>query len=111
MRQRGAAGRAVAEFVSLARETLRRRSNVYIGLIQFSSLAFRCETRKLAILMAPQPCPHCGAVPRHMEDVSKDAMVDYYICPACRHIWHVSKAQPDGPQVAVTVPARAAKAQ
>jgi hypothetical protein len=32
--------------------------------------------------------------PRHLDETSKHAFVDYYSCPACRHIWTIDKRDP-----------------
>ena len=51
-----------------------------------------------------RPCPACQfQTPRLREAASRDADVHYYRCEACGHVWHVSKYNPDGPMVAVTV--------
>lgn len=52
-----------------------------------------------------RPCPECGADrPRFLEDVSRDANVNYYECSKCRHVWHVTKADVGGTQIPVTQP-------
>ena len=50
-------------------------------------------------------CPQCHfAPPQWLSETSKEAVVDYYRCEACGHVWHVPKSHPDGPITSVTVP-------
>jgi hypothetical protein len=42
--------------------------------------------------MPIRPCPQCRALaPRLLEEPSKDAIVWYYRCTSCGHVWTVSK--------------------
>lgn len=42
--------------------------------------------------MPIQSCPACvQQTPRHLYEESDDSYVNYYICPACGHIWTVNK--------------------
>ena len=37
-------------------------------------------------------CPACGKpAARHLHEVSRDALVDFYECLRCRHLWTVNK--------------------
>jgi len=37
-------------------------------------------------------CPACGKRgPRHLDEVSKEALVNFYECAKCRHLWTVNK--------------------
>jgi hypothetical protein len=45
--------------------------------------------------MPIRPCPACSTPsPRHMEGISATAVVNYYRCPECFHIWTVDKLDP-----------------
>ncbi len=45
--------------------------------------------------MPVQPCPACGQqTPRHMQEISKGALINYYTCSACGHAWTVNKREP-----------------
>jgi uncharacterized Zn finger protein len=51
-----------------------------------------------------RPCPECQhQTPRLLEALSHVALVNYFRCEACGHVWHIQKSDPDGPMVAVTV--------
>ena len=51
------------------------------------------------------PCPSCQQFAGyHLEATSKEALVNYYRCHICGHVWNVSKAHPEAPPVSVTVP-------
>jgi hypothetical protein len=53
--------------------------------------------------MAPAICPEChGARGRWLPTSSESAMVDYFRCGYCGHVWNTPKGQPDGKPVAVT---------
>ena len=52
-----------------------------------------------SLFMSGRPCPECQRPdPRLLEALSRDALVLYYRCAGCAHIWHVWKSDPDGPQ-------------
>ena len=45
---------------------------------------------------ADAPCPVCDQpTPRRLDDVSKDAYVNYYRREACGHIWTVNEKDPN----------------
>jgi uncharacterized Zn finger protein len=49
-------------------------------------------------------CPHCGApTARLLTGVSTEAIVNYYRCLACGHVWTVPKDDPDAPTRDVTI--------
>ena len=53
--------------------------------------------------MPQSKCPQCQfAPPQWLPETSKDAVVNYYRCEACGHVWHVRKSHPDGPTTSVT---------
>jgi len=55
-------------------------------------------------LMASQRCPQCRAsMSRLLPEISRAQSVSYYVCEKCRHAWNVSKNDPDGRPVPVTV--------
>jgi predicted RNA-binding Zn-ribbon protein involved in translation (DUF1610 family) len=40
-------------------------------------------------------CPSCGQrTARHLAEVSRGALVNYFACPECAHVWNVSKRDP-----------------
>jgi hypothetical protein len=48
-------------------------------------------------------CPHCrSSQVRWLPETSQLAVVNYYRCDECGHVWCVSKEQPDGPPIDVT---------
>lgn len=56
--------------------------------------------------MPVRPCPACGRPsPRYVSGVSETALVNYYRCEACGHVFAVSKDNPDGPHRDITVSA------
>ena len=48
------------------------------------------------------PCPVCDGPGSRLESISRDALVDYYRCPLCAHVWTVPKEQCE-PTTDVTV--------
>ena len=45
--------------------------------------------------MPIQPCPACAQQPpRHLDETSKEAHVNYYRCNSCGHIWTIHKQDP-----------------
>lgn len=53
--------------------------------------------------MSIRPCPVCQQPePRVLEDVSRIALVIYYRCGTCGHVWNVPKDMPDAPIKHVT---------
>jgi uncharacterized Zn finger protein len=45
--------------------------------------------------MPVQPCPACHEqTPRHLDETSKQAVVHYYRCLSCGHVWTVNKDNP-----------------
>ena len=54
--------------------------------------------------MPTRPCPHCRKpAPRHLPHSSEQALVNYYRCDDCGHVFAIEKGQPDGPHHPVTV--------
>jgi hypothetical protein len=48
-------------------------------------------------------CPVCGeTTPRLLDAASEDAVVNYYRCPTCHHVWAIDKD--DGKIVNVVTP-------
>ena len=45
-----------------------------------------------------------------LDSASEIAVVIYYRCAACGHVWHVPKADPNGPPVTVSQGAKQPKA-
>jgi hypothetical protein len=37
------------------------------------------------------PCPHCQGLSLWLENLSREAIVDYYRCSKCSYVWSVSK--------------------
>ncbi|HEY1302412.1 MAG TPA: hypothetical protein VGF24_02610 [Vicinamibacterales bacterium] len=52
--------------------------------------------------MAEHVCPSCGSTGRYLPEPSKHAMVNYYRCPDCYHVWALYKDNPDMPHRDVT---------
>jgi hypothetical protein len=51
-------------------------------------------------------CPECQSPQTQwLPDPSRYAVVDYYRCEECHHVWNVRKDQPDAVPKAVTLPA------
>ena len=49
------------------------------------------ELSSRSVRVAP-PCPACGeSAARHLDEVSKDAFVDFYECAICHHLWTIDK--------------------
>ena len=43
----------------------------------------------------PVQCPACyQQTPHHLNETSKDAVLDYYRCLRCGHIWTANKQDP-----------------
>ena len=41
------------------------------------------------------PCPACGMhTARHLDEVSRDALANFYECTSCHHLWTVNKFDP-----------------
>jgi len=56
------------------------------------------------IAVSARACPKCQSKnPRFLAGASAEATVTFYRCDKCGHVWTVSKYDPDGPMVAVTV--------
>ena len=61
------------------------------------------QVRQITIVLPP--CPSCQQFAScHLETSSKEAIVNYYRCGTCGHVWNVSKAHPEAPPISVTVP-------
>ena len=46
----------------------------------------------MAELLSRKACPACGTqAPRHLDEISKDAVVDFFECVSCHHLWTVNK--------------------
>ena len=42
--------------------------------------------------MPTRSCPACDCpAPRLLDEISTSALVNYFICDACRHVWTTSK--------------------
>jgi hypothetical protein len=55
--------------------------------------------------MPIRPCPDCRhQTPRQLQGISPDALVWYYRCDQCGHVWNVEKRDLDGLQRPVTEP-------
>ena len=55
-------------------------------------------TARKVVPMRIRPCPHCDTqTSRLLDETSKVASVWYYRCDKCGHLWHVLKADADGP--------------
>lgn len=51
-----------------------------------------------------RPCPECQfQTPRLLAALSSQALVHYFRCEACGHVWHIQKSDQGGEMVAVTV--------
>ena len=56
------------------------------------------------IVVNARACPKCQSDnPRFLAGASHEAMVSFYRCDKCGHVWTVSKQDPDGPIRDVTV--------
>ena len=50
-------------------------------------------------------CPKCQSNNlRFLDGASDEALVNFYRCDKCGHVWTVSKYDPDGPTTDVTLP-------
>ena len=47
-------------------------------------------------------CPKCQAQGRLLEAASQDAVVEYYRCNTCGHVWTRDKDHPDAPLADIT---------
>ena len=55
---------------------------------------FGMATRLVASMPVPN-CPSCGQpTARYLSEASKGALVDYWACPECSHVWHINKQDP-----------------
>ena len=53
--------------------------------------------------MPTRPCPKCGSTaPRYLPATSDIAVVNYYRCDDCGHVWTVKKSDSGARQVPVT---------
>jgi len=52
--------------------------------------------------MPERLCPHCQRPGRFLEAPSRIAMVEYYRCNDCGHVWTYDKNDPDAPPMDVT---------
>lgn len=57
----------------------------------------------------PRVCPKCHQVGRLLEAASQDAVVEYYRCDACGHVWSHDKGNPKAPARDVTFPPKKAE--
>jgi hypothetical protein len=54
--------------------------------------------------MPTRPCPHCQkTAPRYLPASSDGAVVNYYRCDGCGHVFHVAKGKPEADPVPVTM--------
>lgn len=49
----------------------------------------------LRSFMPERICAKCGSIGQYLAGVSKHAVVNYYRCPECFHIWAHDKDGPD----------------
>jgi transposase-like protein len=57
------------------------------------------------IVVNARSCPKCQSEnPRFLNGASDEAMVNFYRCDECGHVWTVQKSNPDGPTTDVTLP-------
>jgi hypothetical protein len=54
--------------------------------------------------MPEKLCPVCRNQGFLLEETSRDALVNYYSCSVCRHIWTLNKSDPNAPPRNVTIP-------
>ena len=52
--------------------------------------------------MPVRRCPKCKEPGRLLDNASKEAIVYYYRCDACGHVWSHQKRDPNAPAVPVT---------
>jgi hypothetical protein len=62
-----------------------------------------CSVYSQLAAMSHRLCSICQVQGRLLEYTSQDAVVEYYRCDTCGHIWTLEKANPDAPPIAVTV--------
>jgi hypothetical protein len=56
------------------------------------------------MIMPMDLCPKClKPEPKWLESTSAMAVVNYYRCDGCGHVWHIPKAEPDARPTSVTV--------
>jgi len=53
--------------------------------------------------MPARLCPKCGKAGQFLPATSETAVVDYYRCPACAHVWCVDRHNPTAPIRHVTI--------
>ena len=41
--------------------------------------------------MSSHPCPKCHSLGNHLPATSENALVDYYRCNHCGHVWSLDK--------------------
>jgi hypothetical protein len=40
-------------------------------------------------------CPHCEGLSIRLENLGRDAIVDYYRCSGCAYVWSRSRFEPE----------------
>jgi uncharacterized Zn finger protein len=57
----------------------------------------------LGLYMTENTCPRCASQGRLLVESSKDAVVDYFRCDRCGHVWNRDKKNPNAPTRDVTI--------
>jgi transposase-like protein len=63
--------------------------------------AYHADT--LGLYMTENTCPRCTSQGRLLVESSKDAVVDYFRCDRCGHVWNRDKKNPNAPTRDVTI--------
>jgi transposase-like protein len=61
------------------------------------------HTDTLGFYMTENTCPRCTSQGRLLVESSKDAVVDYFRCDRCGHVWNRDKKNPNAPPRDVTI--------
>jgi len=71
---------------------------------------FASETASSCVAYTSHPaamphrlCAICQVQGRFLEDISRHALVEYYRCDECGHVWTHEKANPNSPPEPVTL--------
>jgi hypothetical protein len=67
-----------------------------------------CGVYFTSAAMPHRLCSICQVQGRFLEHISRDALVEYYRCDACGHVWTHEKANPNSPPEPITVKAEKA---
>ena len=65
-----------------------------------------CGVYFTSAAMPHRLCSMCELQGRFLEHVSRDALVEYYRCDGCEHVWTHRKVNPNSPPEPVTVEGR-----